>query len=157
MGNGQYDPKIHWINYHQQTRLARTFSQSQSFGIAETYNSSILKLSKKNLTHKMGSRQSDELKIILGRPKSTWVVINDRTTWSFEHSTPNSITLHPWHTFHPTIIPCHTNNTLFFKLAFCSLCFVFSLFFSVFSLPFQPLFLFSLAGQSCCPPLFRQM
>ena len=35
--NGQYDQKVHWINYEKQTCLARNISQSQSFGIAETY------------------------------------------------------------------------------------------------------------------------
>ena len=42
------------------------------------------------MTHKIGGRQSDDLKIMLGRPKSTWVVIDDRTTGSFKHCTTNS-------------------------------------------------------------------
>ena len=82
IGNGQYGPKyIIWINYDQQTRFAQTFSQFQSFEIAQTYKSSVLKLTKKNLTHKIDGRHSDELKIILGRSKS----IDDWTTGSFEH------------------------------------------------------------------------
>ena len=48
------------------------FSQSQSFGILQKHIIvlHVLKLSKKNLTHKIVGRRSDEMKIIFGRPKS---------------------------------------------------------------------------------------